>query len=80
MIAFNTGGLPDIVDHQGTGYLAKAFDTQDLAHGIAWVLAQGATGPSAGLLGQQARERAESRFAAPVVAEQYRAVFERSMN
>ncbi|ULX56781.1 glycosyltransferase [Ectothiorhodosinus mongolicus] len=76
VIAFHTGGLPDIVQHQRTGYLAKAFDTQDLAHGIAWVLAQGTTGPSAGLLGQQARERAEARFAAPVVAEQYRAVYE----
>jgi len=26
----NTGGLPDIVDHQRTGYLAKAFETEDL--------------------------------------------------
>ena len=76
VIAFNTGGLPDIVEHQRTGYLAKAFDTEDLAHGIAWVLTQRATGPSGGLLGQQARERAEARFAAPVVAAQYRAVYE----
>ena len=55
--------------------LAKAFDTEDLAHGIAWVLAQQATELSAGLFGQQARERAEARFAAPVVAAQYRAVY-----
>ena len=75
MVAFNTGGLPDIVEHQRTGYLAKAFDTEDLAHGIAWVLAQQATGPSGGLLGQQARHRAEARFAAPVVAAQYREVY-----
>ncbi|MRH79072.1 glycosyltransferase [Spiribacter sp. C176] len=76
VIAFHIGGLPDIVEHQRTGYLAKAFDTEDLAHGIAWVLAQRATGPIGGLLGQQARERAEARFAAPVVAAQYRAVYE----
>jgi len=50
VMAFNTGGLPDIVEHQRTGYLAKAFDTEDLAHGIAWVLAQRATGPTGGLL------------------------------
>ena len=67
-LGYKWGGLP--------GYLAKAFDTEDLAHGIAWVLAQGATGPSGGLLGQQAREKAEARFAAPVVAAQYRAVYE----
>ena len=71
VVAFNAGGLPDIVEHQRTGYLAKAFDTEDLAHGIAWVLAQQETGR----LGEQARERAEARFAAPVVAAQYRAVY-----
>lgn len=60
VIAFNTGGLPDIVEHQRTGYLAKAFDTEDLAHGFAWVLAQRETGR----LGKQARERAETRCGA----------------
>ena len=39
-------------------------------------LAQREAGSSGGLLGQQARERAEVRFAAPVVAAQYRAVYE----
>ena len=76
VIAFHTGGLRDIVEHQRTGYLAKAFDTEDLAEGIAWVLAQRATGQSGGLLSQQACERAEARFAAPLVAAQYRAVYE----
>ena len=71
VIAFNTGGLPDIVEHQRTGYLAKAFDTEDLAHGIAWLLGQRETGE----LGTQARERAVARFAASVVAEQYQAVY-----
>ncbi|WP_200833715.1 glycosyltransferase [Spiribacter roseus] len=44
VIAFHTGGLPDIVDHQRTGYLAQAFDTEDLAEGIAFVLDQRKTG------------------------------------
>ena len=38
VIAFDTCGLPDIVCHKETGYLAKAFDTEDLANGIKWVL------------------------------------------
>lgn len=38
VVAFNTGGLPDIVDHQNNGYLATAFNTDDLACGIKWVL------------------------------------------
>lgn len=69
VVACNTTGLPDIVEHQGTRYLARALYTEDLAHGIAWVLVQQATGPSGGLLGKKARERAEGRFAASVVAQ-----------
>jgi glycosyltransferase involved in cell wall biosynthesis len=45
--AFNTGGLPDIVEHERTGYLAKAFESEDLAQGIAWVLAQRNSGQQA---------------------------------
>ncbi|MCF7980029.1 MAG: glycosyltransferase [Chromatiaceae bacterium] len=74
VIAFNTDGLPDIIDHQRTGYLAKAFETDDLARGIAWVLAQ----RESGRLGEQARERAVERFAAPVVVEQYQRIYAQS--
>jgi glycogen synthase len=34
VVAFDIGGLPDIVEHQKTGYLARAFDTEDLARGF----------------------------------------------
>jgi glycosyltransferase involved in cell wall biosynthesis len=71
VIAFETGGLPDIVEHKNTGYLARAFDTEDLARGIAWVLAQRVKQR----LGEQARERAVARFAYSVVAKQYQQVY-----
>jgi len=32
--AFNTGGIPDIIEHKKTGYLAQCFDTVDLLNGI----------------------------------------------
>jgi len=38
VVAFATSGLLDIVDHQVNGFLAKAFDAEDLARGISWVL------------------------------------------
>jgi len=41
VVAFNIGGLPDIVEHQRIGYLAKAFETEDLAAGIRWVFGHG---------------------------------------
>jgi len=41
MVAFDIGGLPDSVEYQKTGYPAKAFETEDLARGILWVLKRG---------------------------------------
>lgn len=34
VVAFRIGGLPDIVEHRVTGYLASPFDTVDLATGL----------------------------------------------
>jgi glycosyltransferase involved in cell wall biosynthesis len=80
VIAFATGGLSDIVDHRRTGYLATPFDTQDLAAGIDWVLADSAaaygTHSCAFMLGQAARERAVAKFSFPVVAERFSKIYE----
>jgi glycosyltransferase involved in cell wall biosynthesis len=37
-VAFGIGGLPDLIEHGRNGYLAKPFEAQDLARGIAWCL------------------------------------------
>lgn len=73
VIAFSTGGLSDIVEHKHTGYLAKAFDTEDLAMGINWVV----TNTDSTQLCMQSRERALERFSTPVVAKQYREIYRR---
>ncbi len=39
VVAFDVGGLPDIVAHQETGWLAPLRDDNALAAGIGWVLA-----------------------------------------
>ena len=68
VVAFNTGGLPDIVEHEKTGYLARPFDTLDLASGIRWVL----DGVERRLsLSTESRKAAVARFSYPVIAEQY---------
>ena len=72
VVAFNTGGLADIVAHRETGYLATPFDVHDLAAGIEWVLE--ADGDRAGL-GTAARERACRLWDSPVVARQYADVY-----
>lgn len=37
-VAFRTGGIPQMIDHQQTGYLAQFKDADDLAKGIRWAL------------------------------------------
>ena len=38
VVAFDTSGLKDIIDHKINGYLAKCYDVDDLACGIKWVM------------------------------------------
>ena len=37
-VAFNQGGVPDLIDHRRNGYLAKPYEPADLAHGLSWLL------------------------------------------
>jgi glycosyltransferase involved in cell wall biosynthesis len=74
--AFNIGGLPDIVDHLNTGYLAKSYDTVDLARGIKWILDRREDEN----LRHQARKRAVERFGENGVVEQYLAIYKHVIN
>lgn len=38
VIAFDIGGMPDMIEHKKNGYLAKYKDSSDLANGILWSL------------------------------------------
>lgn len=38
VVAFNTGGIPDLVRHKFNGYLARYKDAEDLAQGIEYCL------------------------------------------
>jgi glycosyltransferase involved in cell wall biosynthesis len=44
VVAFNTGGIPDLILHKKNGYLAKYKDAQDLATGIEFCLKNGIKG------------------------------------
>lgn len=73
VVAFDIGGLADIVAHRETGWLANAFDIEDLAEGILWVLSDKDRRDK---LSRQAREKAVERFSPDVIAEKYVRVYE----
>lgn len=72
VIAFNTCGLPDIVTHQQTGWLARPFDTEDLAKGIQWVLSDTVRHMA---LSEQARTHALEQFSFSMTANQYNKLY-----
>jgi glycosyltransferase involved in cell wall biosynthesis len=73
VVAFNCTGLPDVVEHMVTGYLAEPYQAADLAHGIAWVLDGEARRTR---LGVAARDRAERLWSAKSVVPAYLDVYE----
>lgn len=72
VVAFNSTGLNDIVDHMHNGYLAKSFDTDDLAYGIEWILNH----PDIDFLKQNARTKIVSTFSYTVGTPQYVKLYE----
>ncbi len=38
VVGFDVGGIPDLIKHKRTGYLAAFMDSKDLARGIMWAL------------------------------------------
>jgi glycosyltransferase involved in cell wall biosynthesis len=72
-VAFHIGGMPDLIEHQVTGYLATPFETEDLGAGILWVLEQS---QESSRLGSQARLKAEAEFSQLRQAQAYQKLFE----
>ncbi|HSH72708.1 MAG TPA: glycosyltransferase family 4 protein [Methylophilaceae bacterium] len=68
VVAFNVGGMPDLIDHMSTGYLARPFEVDDLAAGIKWVVEDK---NRHGLLSQAARKSVLEKYALEKVSNQY---------
>jgi len=76
VVTFRHTGLVDIVDHKKNGYLAKPFDTVDLANGIEWVL----DNDKYDELCFDARDKVIREFDSKVVAEKYIKLYNEIIN
>lgn len=68
VVAFDIGGLPDILSHQETGHIAPPFDTDDFARGLIAAVEDSLGGDA---WGRQARERALALWSPSAVVPQY---------
>ncbi|MES2377287.1 MAG: glycosyltransferase family 4 protein [Bacteroidota bacterium] len=66
VVAFNTGGIPEMVDHQRTGYLAEFKNAADMAKGLFETL-----NGDAAQLAANARQKVLDNYTNEIVAQQY---------
>src|SRR5690606_14980051 len=76
-VAFDIGGMSDLIDHQQNGYLARPFETDDLSQGIHWVIE---SHDRLQQLRLRAREKVKAQYAARVVAQSYLEVYEEAVS
>jgi glycosyltransferase involved in cell wall biosynthesis len=72
VVSFTTGGIPDMVQHQKNGYLAKYKDADDFMAGISWVYQH----PNKETLNEQARQTVMENFSEKVIAAKHVALYE----
>jgi glycosyltransferase involved in cell wall biosynthesis len=71
-LAFNIGGMPDIIEHQKNGYLAQPYNIEDFTQGIVWLLENKQRHQK---LSQRAREKAQQEFTLEIQALRYSSVY-----
>jgi glycosyltransferase involved in cell wall biosynthesis len=72
-VAFDIGGMPDMIEHQQNGYLASPFVVEDLAQGVGWVLEDPTRLKT---LGYYARTKATQEFALKIQARRYQNLYQ----
>lgn len=69
VVAFHTGGIPEIIDHKYNGYLAEYKNASDLVQGINWTISESE-------LSGKCREKITNTFSEEVVSARFKALYE----
>lgn len=71
VVAFNASGAPSMIEHEKTGFLAEAFNSEDFARGIAYLIRH----PDRCSLRGTVRKYAEVNFDPTTIAEKYLEIY-----
>src|SRR5258706_3784004 len=72
-VAFTIGGMKDMITHRENGYLAKAFEVDELAQGILWLLDSPERLEASK---NKARQKAVQAYALPIQDKRYLSLYE----
>jgi glycosyltransferase involved in cell wall biosynthesis len=72
VVGFEVGGIPEMIEHKQTGYLAKYKSSENLAKGIYWTLFDS----DYQVLANNSRQKVVDNYSEKVVAERYKKVYQ----
>ncbi|MEM7104578.1 MAG: glycosyltransferase family 4 protein [Bacteroidota bacterium] len=74
VIAFRTGGIPEMVNHKKTGYLVEKGDTSGIVEGIRWILEDP---EKYEYLCKAARQKALQEYDYAIISQKFQAMYKR---
>ncbi|MDX2301303.1 MAG: glycosyltransferase [Microscillaceae bacterium] len=86
VVAFRSGGIPEMIDHRQNGYLADYKSSKDLAEGLHWVWARwkeeksGKSPQAFDTLRVQARQKALDSYHPDKIRQQYLDLYQKLLN
>ncbi len=77
VVAFKTGGIPEMIEHKQNGYLAEYKSVGDLAQGICWMLEDKNRLTD---LGEKARQKVLDNYTYNIVGNKYLKLYKELLN
>lgn len=77
VVAFNIGGMPDMIDHMKNGYLAEPKSAESLAEGIFWILNKIKEGDE---LKNGSRNKVMNNFTPEIVGKKYKEFYQQILH
>lgn len=75
-VGFNTGGIPEMIDHTVNGYVADYRNSDDLAHGIHWII----NSSNYTELSQNALAKVRTNYSQAEISRQYLKIYKALLN
>ena len=75
VVAFNTGGIPEMIEHKKNGYLSEYKSVADLEKGIKFILNH----ENPNLLSENAVKKVDTEYNEKLVAEKYKHIYKNAL-
>ncbi len=71
VVGFATGGIPEMIDHEKTGFVAELKSSESLSKGIDWIIRENITGK----VSAAARKKVVDHYSEEIITTAYKALY-----